>query len=292
MRRVLVTGANKGIGYALVSTILDHHADTFAFLGSRDLGRGERARASLLEAHPDWAPRLAVIELDVTSADSVVRAAEQVAGRFADELQPLYGVVNNAGIGFGDFSLEEVVDVNVLGVERVCDAFLPLLAPRVGRVVNVTGGAGPIFVQRCSPEWRRCFVDPNWREIEQLFARCAQLSTPAELAALGLGDGDFYGMSKACANAYTVMLARQHEPLRINACTPGLIETDLTRPLAAAVGKPPLLMGMRPPAHGARAPMLLLFADTEGTGHFYGSDGERSPLDRFRMPGSPPHRDA
>ena len=40
MRRILVTGANKGIGLALVEAILAQHADTFVYLGARDAGRG------------------------------------------------------------------------------------------------------------------------------------------------------------------------------------------------------------------------------------------------------------
>jgi carbonyl reductase 1 len=34
--------------------------------------------------------------------------------------------------------------------------------------------------------------------------------------------------------------------------------------------------------------MFLLFDESGGSGRYYGSDGVRSPLDRYRAPGSPP----
>jgi hypothetical protein len=70
---------------------------------------------------------------------------------------------------------------------------------------------------------------------------------------------------------------------------PGFIDTDLTRPYGASAGKSAAELGMKPPAAGARAPMHLLFGELEGSGHYYGSDAQRSPLDRYRSPGSPPY---
>ena len=49
-----------------------------------------------------------------------------------------------------------------------------------------------------------------------------------KFAAVGLGDGGMYGLTKACANAFTLHLARTQPTLRVNACTPGWIDTDLT----------------------------------------------------------------
>lgn len=51
-RRVVVTGANKGIGKATVAAILGAADDTMVLLGSRDLGRGEAAVADILAEQP------------------------------------------------------------------------------------------------------------------------------------------------------------------------------------------------------------------------------------------------
>ncbi|MEM9461744.1 MAG: SDR family NAD(P)-dependent oxidoreductase [Myxococcota bacterium] len=291
MRRVLVTGANKGIGLAIVTAILEEHDDTFAFLGSRDPGRGQAACEGLVAAHPAWSDRLEVLELDVSSDASVGAAAERVRAAVGDEATPLYGIVNNAGIGLGAHDLRAMLEVNTLGVRRVCESFLPLLCPSGGRIVNITSASGPNFVHECSDERQRFFVDPavTWPQIQALLDECLALEGAEAFAAKGLGRGNAYGLSKACANSYTMLLAREHPNLRINACTPGFIETDLTRPYAQSSGKTPQDMGMKSPAEGARAPLALLFGELEGNGRYYGSDAKRSPLDRYRAPGSEPY---
>jgi NAD(P)-dependent dehydrogenase (short-subunit alcohol dehydrogenase family) len=118
---------------------------------------------------------------------------------------------------------------------------------------------------------------------------CVATKGEEAFAAKGLGDGDPYGLSKACANTYTLIAAREHPGLHINACTPGFIETDLTRPYADAKGLAPADMGMKPPAEGTRSTMHLLFGELEGNGRYYGSDAVRSPMDRYRAPGDPPY---
>ncbi len=291
-KRILITGANKGIGLATVEETLASAPDTFVWLGSRNVQRGLDARQQLLETSPQWADRLEVVQIDVSDSTSVDTAAQTVAARFADQRHPLYAIVNNAGIGYPSSDLGEVLAVNVHGIHRVCSAFADLLAPDRGRIVNVTSAAGPVFVAGCSPRWQRMFCDPDvtWQQIEDLMERCLALSGGAEqFATMGLGDGSAYGLSKACANAYTLYFAAAHPNLRINACTPGLIETDLTRPMAEMRGVTPQEMGMKPPEAGTVSILFLLFGEPEGNGCYYGSDAVRSPLDAYRSPGDPPY---
>src|SRR5688500_9024543 len=119
MRSILVTGANKGIGLALAGEILRQHADTFVWLGSRSGERGREAAAGLIADNRAWADRLRVLELDVTSDESVARAKAEVAGRGGT----LSGLVNNAGVGATGGTLAAVLDVNTLGIHRVSTAF-------------------------------------------------------------------------------------------------------------------------------------------------------------------------
>ncbi len=276
MRRILVTGANKGIGLAIAKAILDEHDDTFVFLGSRDSDRGHAAAASLPSTRVD------VVVLDVGDDASVARAAEHAKQRLAGEL--LYGVVNNAGLGTSSGkSLAEIVNVNALGIHRVCTAFLPLLDPKNGRIVNVTSAAGPSYVASCSPELVTFFTD---REITW-----PRLSAFIDERMKENDGKDAYGLSKAIANSYTMLFAREHPNLRVNACTPGFIDTDMTRHYATSKRKTPAEIGAKPPSAGARAPMHLLFGELEGNGRYYGSDAKRSPLDRYREPGSPEFKD-
>jgi len=282
MRRILVTGANKGIGLAIVEAILGLDADTFVYLGSRDLERGREAAAGLARDHADYKSRIEVVALDVADDRSVVDAAKRVA--------KLYAIVNNAGIGSGSGDLAAVFETNTLGVRRVCEMFLPLLDSKAGRIVNVTSAAGPSFVATCSPERQRFFLDEQmtWPRLRAFIDEClAMAGDEAAFTAKGLGDGSAYGLSKACTNTYTLILAREHPSVRVNACTPGFIATDMTRQYAESQRKSPAELGMKPPTEGAKAPMHLLFGELEGNGRYYGSDAKRSPLDRYRAPGSP-----
>ncbi len=262
-------------------------------LGSRDPVRGQAAIDSLCEQRPDWSARLQLLDIDVSSEQSVVAARDSVSGQFDGDVAPLYGLVNNAGIGLASDDLDAVLQVNTLGLKRVCDAFVPLLE-QAGRVVNVSSASAPNFVNQCSPQRQRFFQDPSltWTALQQLIAQVlATRGDPQAFAALGLGEVNAYGLSKACASLYTLMLARQHPQLRINACTPGYIETDLTRPQAKRRGMSPAQMGMKSPRHGTVSIMFLLFGEPAGSGHYYGSDARRSPLDRYRAPGSPEYTD-
>ncbi len=272
MRHILVTGANKGIGLALVEAILEAHGDTFVFLGARDLERGRGAAAPLAEAAPG---RVEVVRLDVADEASVAAAKVQVAERLGDGR--LFGLVNNAGIGTKVADGARIVETNTLGVRRVCEAFLPLLEPQGGRIVNVTSASGPLFVAGAPPEVRRVLTDPDvtWPALEALIA-----------AHRTQGSSEAYGFSKACTNSYTMILARENPALNINACTPGYIATDMTMP-AGADHKSASELGMKTPREGTHAPIHLLFDALEGNGRYYGSDARRSPLDRYRAPGSP-----
>jgi len=290
MRRILVTGANKGIGMAITIAILERETDTSVVMGSRNLERGRAALASIVGDHPDWASRLKVQQLDVSSDQSVLKAAAGIKASLPNEAAPLYGIVNNAGTVMDAGGLRSVFEVNVLGIQRVCDAFIPLLDPVRGRIVNITSASGPNFVSDCSPQRQDFLTDKTiqWTTLHAFMEECLS-AEHGDLSTMGLANGQEYGLSKACANSYTMVLARDYPKLHINACTPGWIETDMTRPKAGSTSKSAAELGMSPPSEGTRSAMFLLFDELEGNGRYYGSDAVRSPLDRYRAPGSPPY---
>jgi NAD(P)-dependent dehydrogenase (short-subunit alcohol dehydrogenase family) len=273
MRRILVTGANKGIGRAIARAILEEHTDTFVYLASRDAGRGREAA----EAIGQGRDRVEVVELDVVSDASVHAAVDHVRTHLGNER--LYGLVNNAGLGHGTgATFADMIATNTLGLRRVTEAFLPLIEPEGGRIVNVTSAAGPSFLAGQNDETKRLLTDPAvaWPALAK-YLDTAQITD----------GGAAYGLSKAVANAYTLLVAREHPKLLVNACTPGFIATDMTRGFTEGKSREELeKMGMKAPEAGAVSAMFLLFGELEGNGRYYGSDGLRSPLDRYRAPGS------
>jgi len=299
LRRVLVTGANKGIGLALVRRCLADHHDTFCILGCRSRSRGDAAVSALLAEEPAWKERVMVLELDTASTESVRAAAARVVSLFGASPPPLYGLVNNAGIAAG--AMEDVLNVNVRGVRRVDTAFAPLLS---SRLVQMSSGVGPMTVSKCSDARKALLLDPNvtWEQIDSLMSEVVAYPNGAnDFEANGLGKASMggYGLSKALLNAYLHVSAREHTHLKVNACSPGLIATDLFTDfspwwLPKAIGRflvmflMPRLMGAKTTDEGTVSAMHLLFCERlEGNGRFYGSDALRSPLDVYRKAGSP-----
>ncbi|WP_405090478.1 SDR family oxidoreductase [Micromonospora sp. NBC_01392] len=195
-KTALVTGANKGIGYA-VAAGLGALGFTVA-VGARDDARRAEAVGRLRTVGVDAFG----VALDVTSADSAAEAAatvERTTGR-------LDVLVNNAGIsgrydgGAQDPTtldldvLRTVLDTNVFGVVRVTNAMLPLLrrAP-APRIVNMSSNMGSLT-----------------------------LATGPVLAA--------YAPSKTLLNSITAQYARRLADTNIivNAACPGWVATDFT----------------------------------------------------------------
>ena len=124
-KTVLITGANRGIGKALVHEALRR--------GVEKVYAGMRSPVQ----HPD--KRVTPLTLDVTNASQIQWAVEAV-----DTLDVL---INNAGIAiYDDLSnlemLEQTFAVNLLGLLRVTNAFLPLLKRSKGAILNTLSLAG------------------------------------------------------------------------------------------------------------------------------------------------------
>lgn len=116
---VLITGANRGIGRALIEEALRRGA-TRVYAGTRQPF-----------AHPD--ERVKPLILDVTNATQIREAVEKVGS--------LDILINNAGIAiYDDLSNLDVIEqhlaVNFLGPLKVIQAFLPLLKRSNGAIVN------------------------------------------------------------------------------------------------------------------------------------------------------------
>ncbi len=118
-KTVLITGANRGIGRALVNDALRR--------GAKRVYAGTRGAADFADE------RVTPVALDVTSSAQIQRAAAQIGA--------LDLLINNAGIAiYDDLANPDIIEqrlaVNLFGMLSVTRAFLPLLRRAGGAVVN------------------------------------------------------------------------------------------------------------------------------------------------------------
>ncbi|SHM25516.1 SDR family NAD(P)-dependent oxidoreductase [Mucilaginibacter sp. OK098] len=199
MKTVLITGANKSIGFETAKQLLD--LGYYVYLGSRDLEKGAEAIAQLNSKNVE------AIKIDVSNAQSVTEARKIIGGK-TDSLDVL---INNAGIsgGFPQSSsttsietIREVFDTNFFGAIQVTNAFMDLLKKsEAPRIVNVTSGLGSLALHN----------DPSWKFYNYKSAA--------------------YGPSKTALNAYTITLAFELKDtvFKVNVVDPGYTATDFNR---------------------------------------------------------------
>ncbi len=230
----LITGANKGIGLEIARQL--GKQGITVLVGARDPERAAEAVAKLTDDGSD----AHAVALDVTDADSVAAAAQDVEARFGR----LDVLVNNAGIALDDgppsrVSLDIVrrtYEVNVFGVIGVTQAFLPLLRKSdAGRIVNMSSGLGSL-TQNSDPNWGFAAVKPS-----------------------------AYNSSKAALNMVTVLLAAELKDagIKVNAADPGFTATDLNQH-----------RGTRTVEQGATEAVRLATLPADGpTGGYFDEDG-------------------
>ncbi|MGC2486331.1 MAG: SDR family NAD(P)-dependent oxidoreductase [Acidimicrobiales bacterium] len=189
MALILITGANKGLGYETARQLIDH-GDT-VFIGARNIERGDVAAAAL---------GARCVQLDVTddvSVSNALRVIDEHEGR-------LDVLVNNAGISSVDMDVSgpaalKVFDTNAIGVIRVTQAALPLLERSENPVVvNVSSALGSFWA----------VTNPDRR----------QFHFPSII----------YGASKAAVSMLTVQYAKAYPTIKFNAVEPGFTATELT----------------------------------------------------------------
>lgn len=199
MKKVLITGANKSIGFETARQLLQK--GYYVYLGSRNLENGLKAVEKL---KAEGLNEVEFIQIDVSNDESV-EAARVELGKKTDVLDVL---INNAGISgvmpqnaIGtDISVyKRVFETNLFGVIRVTQTFIDLMKKsEQPRIVNVSSSTGSLTLHS----------DPTWKYYTH--------------------KGTAYPSSKAALNMYTVILAYEllGTPFKVNAVDPGFVATD------------------------------------------------------------------
>lgn len=237
MRTVLITGANKGIGFETARQLAA--LGNFVYLGSRDISSGQKAVDQL---NASGITNVAAIRLDVTDIDAIRKAKAELD----NQIGALDVLINNAAISgepsqqLTDSSIEairSVFDTNFFGAIQTTQIMLPLLRKSSApSIINVSSEIGSLTMNM-SPD-----RPPNWSNFPT------------------------YGSSKTALNGFTIMLANELRPqnIAVNSVTPGYTATDLNQ-----------FKGFKSVAEGAK-PIVALAMSTDNsvTGRFFKDGGE------------------
>lgn len=166
-KHILITGTSTGIGYNATEALCSRGHHVWAAL------RKPEIMHRLVESFPN---NLHVLKMDVTSADDVNAAFEQISARLGDGELIL---INNAGIAVGGpveaLPLDEwrkIFEVNFFAVVNITRIFLPLIRKSRGRVINISSISGhiaaPFLGPYCTSKFAiRAFTDSLRREVSR-----------------------------------------------------------------------------------------------------------------------------
>ncbi|MBN3312009.1 CBR1 reductase, partial [Atractosteus spatula] len=249
-RVAVVTGSNKGIGFAVVRALCKQFTGD-VYITARDVGRGQAAVQSLKSEglNPLFH------QLDITDLTSI--------RTLRDFLKERYGgidvLINNAGIAFKvndttpfRIQAEVTLRTNFFATRDICNEILPIVKPG-GRVVNVSSIAGSMALKQCSPELQARFRsdDITEEELVRLMERFVEEAKSGVHTQRGWPNWG-YGVSKTGVTVLSRIQARMLQKERpqdgilLNACCPGWVRTDMAGPKAT-----------KSPDEGAITPVYL-----------------------------------
>ncbi|XP_008834136.1 carbonyl reductase [NADPH] 3 [Nannospalax galili] len=257
-RVALVTGGNKGIGFAITRDLCRKFSGDVV-LTARDEARG-RAAVQQLQAE-GLSPRFHQLDIDDLQSIRALR----------DFLRKEYGglnvLVNNAGIAFKmddstpfDIQAEMTLKTNFFATRNVCTELLPIMKPH-GRVVNISSLQGSKALENCSEDLQERFRCDTLTEgdLVDLMKKFVE-DTRNEVHQREGWPDSAYGVSKLGVTVLTRILARRLDEKRkadrilLNACCPGWVKTDMA-------GE----HGSRTVEEGAETPVYLALLPPDAT---------------------------
>jgi len=290
----IVTGGNKGIGYAICKQLLQTQRFN-VLLATRNVDNGAKAMDNLKRDIPDLDnSSVNMLELDVSKPESISASLDYV--QHVMKYSTLDVLVNNAGIASGDeFNhdlVQRVFATNFYGAINCTSAYLPMMR-HGGRVLMMSSRVGAI--SKLGNKDTQTELNSEDLTYDRLYELMGQFITDlSSMEKEGMADSEgnlskedvkakgwwnsAYGMSKLGLSQYSRILARNEQDVFVGSYCPGFVATDMT----AAYGKN-IPLG---PDDGARGMMMLADPASEDkypTGKFWAlnksTDEDLSPVD-------------
>jgi len=228
-RTIIVTGANKGIGYEIVKGLYSDQNSYSIILTSRNLELGQEAKNKIIESFPNSKNKIEVYQLEVNEPKSV----EKFVTWIKDTIHKVDVLVNNAGYGYNKPSLEDsllTLQTNYFSLVQLTEKLLPFLSED-GKIIQISSGAGNLKNQ--GEKIKEKLSDPNLTKeslttiAEDLFEN----TKSRKVVDLGWNEQAYHN-SKCLLNAYTrwVLPTLLKGNQQCYSCTPGYCRTDMTSP--------------------------------------------------------------
>ncbi|KAH7323168.1 hypothetical protein B0I35DRAFT_450295 [Stachybotrys elegans] len=211
---ILVTGGNTGLGLETIRQ-LSKHDPAEIVLAARTRSRAEDSISKLREENPE-ACKITFLELDLTSLDSVKRAADE----FKSNHTQLHLLINNAGImnsppGLTKDGYEIQFGTNHMGHALLTKLLLPTLQ-------NTAKDGQDVRIITLSSRAEAMSPSTLW-DFEALRTDMSSKITLTR-----------YGISKVANIHHSRALSRRYPDIRCIAIHPGVVSTELGRGLAAS----------------------------------------------------------
>lgn len=147
MKKVFITGADRGIGFAMCQSFLNGGWQVFA-------GQYMTRWKELENLKKEWSSRLCLIPIDVSDRASVWEAVNLVR----EQTDTIDMLINCAGIIGGDKASDilQMYKVNTLGSVCVVESFLPVMKEGMKRLCFVSSEAGSISVAHRTGSYGYC----------------------------------------------------------------------------------------------------------------------------------------
>lgn len=230
-KTIIITGANKGVGYGILENLAQKPTPYRFILGVRSIENGKNALKQLSKLVPDIEECSIVRELDISNSDSI----KAFTNWLEKEHGPVDALVNNAGMAFkGDAFDDEVVRItfktNFYGTIELTEAVLPHINNN-GKVVTVGSSAGKFKILK-NEDLKNKLDDPEITKDTLLKVAEEFYNTVKDGTFEKLGyPKQSYAMSKLLINLYARVLGKDPEVVKRNiqvyACCPGWVKTDM-----------------------------------------------------------------